>query len=170
MLLSPSSQIKSAKPRGHGHARAHSSLLPSCLPVHRHAQDWQQQSYLCQLSAEPGHIWTTPTFRIYSLQVNFLISNRYGSTTIYLLRQEYSFNLYFTRWLLSDWLVGTEYLCNQFSVLKLPTMLSRTFHNYFKTNTTTQANKQQNQRRPKSSSNTKTCNTSCYYLSSLKMC
>lgn len=50
-------------------------------------------------------------------------------------------------------------------------MLSKTFQNYFKTKNTTQANKK-TQPRPKNtpSPKMKTCNTSCYYLSSLKKC
>lgn len=50
-------------------------------------------------------------------------------------------------------------------------MFSKTFQNYLKNKTTTQANKKPNKDQTTTPTReTKTCNISCYYLSSSKTC
>lgn len=113
--------------------------------------------------------------RACSLQVSFLIHDRctWYSITMYFFRQEYILNPYFTSWLKrskqpADFLELNTFATN--FIFKLTTVFSKTFQNYVKNKTTTQANKKPKDQEITPSLKTRTCNTSCYYLSSSKIC
>lgn len=149
-------------------------LLPQDTAAHTHVQDWQHQSCLASCLQSLDKSKLNQACRICSLQVNFLIPDRYIWWHHSFFRQEYIFNPYFTSWLtrskqLDDFLELNIFATN--FILKLTTMLSKTFQNYFKNKTTTRANKKPNKdKRTTPSPKTKTCNTSCYYLSSSTIC
>lgn len=136
-------------------------------------QDWQQQSYLasCLQSLDKSKLHQLEEFTLCRSIFLYLI-HRHGNTTIYFLRQKYIFNPYFTSWLLSSKQLADLLEQNTFVTDFLSLNSQQCFQEPFGTisKTKTPPKQTKNQPRPKHapSPKTKTCNTSCYYLSSLK--
>lgn len=111
--------------------------------AHTHVQDWQQQSCLASCLQSLDKLRELALCRsVFSYMMDI-----YNSTPMYFLRQEYILNPCFASWLIrskqpADFLELSTSATS--FVFKLSTMLSKTFQNYVKNKTTTQANKKPN--------------------------